>query len=78
MSQKEETQSNDKVEENEENEEKEYDLSIPAGAGIDDPVRVYLKEMGKVDLLTKEEEVELAQRIEAGDEQARQELTEAI
>ena len=77
MSQKEETQSNDKVEENEENEEKEYDLSIPAGAGIDDPVRVYLKEMGKVDLLTKEEEVELAQRIEAGDEQARQELTEA-
>ncbi|MBF8435770.1 RNA polymerase sigma factor RpoD [Halanaerobiaceae bacterium Z-7014] len=77
MSQKEETQSNDKIEENEENEEKEYDLSIPAGAGIDDPVRVYLKEMGKVDLLTKEEEVELAQRIEAGDEQARQELTEA-
>lgn len=77
MSQKEETQSNDKVEENEENEEKEYDLSIPAGAGIDDPVRVYLKEMGKVDLLTKEEEVELAQRIEAGDDQARQELTEA-
>ncbi len=77
MSQKEETQSNDKVEENDENEEKEYDLSIPAGAGIDDPVRVYLKEMGKVDLLTKEEEVELAQRIEAGDEQARQELTEA-
>ncbi len=77
MSQKEETQSNDKVEENGENEEKEYDLSIPAGAGIDDPVRVYLKEMGKVDLLTKEEEVELAQRIEAGDDQARQELTEA-
>lgn len=77
MSQKEETQSNDKIEENEENEEKEYDLSIPAGAGIDDPVRVYLKEMGKVDLLTKEEEVELAQRIEEGDEQARQELTEA-
>ncbi|MFW6378092.1 MAG: RNA polymerase sigma factor RpoD [Bacillota bacterium] len=77
MSQKEETQSNDKVEENDENEKKEYDLSIPAGAGIDDPVRVYLKEMGKVDLLTKEEEVELAQRIEAGDEQARQELTEA-
>ncbi|MGM0414751.1 MAG: RNA polymerase sigma factor RpoD [Bacillota bacterium] len=77
MSQKEETQSNDKVEENDENEEKEYDLSIPAGAGIDDPVRVYLKEMGKVDLLTKEEEVELAQRIEAGDDQARQELTEA-
>ncbi|MFW5790799.1 MAG: RNA polymerase sigma factor RpoD [Bacillota bacterium] len=77
MSQKEETQSNDKVEENNENEKKEYDLSIPAGAGIDDPVRVYLKEMGKVDLLTKEEEVELAQRIEAGDEQARQELTEA-
>jgi len=77
MSQKEETQSNDKVEENDENEEKEYDLSIPAGAGIDDPVRVYLKEMGKVDLLTKDEEVELAQRIEAGDDQARQELTEA-
>ncbi|MGM0420379.1 MAG: RNA polymerase sigma factor RpoD [Bacillota bacterium] len=67
---------NTEAEETEE-EEKDYDLSIPAGAGIDDPVRVYLKEMGKVDLLTKEEEVELAKRIEQGDKQAKQELTEA-
>ena len=61
----------------EETEEKELDLSIPDGAGIDDSVRVYLKEMGKVDLLTKEEEVELAKRVEQGDDEARRQLTEA-
>jgi len=61
----------------EETEEKELDLSIPDGAGIDDSVRVYLKEMGKVDLLTKEEEVELAKRVEKGDKEARRQLTEA-
>ncbi|MEC9488329.1 MAG: RNA polymerase sigma factor RpoD [Halanaerobium sp.] len=58
-------------------EEKELDLSIPHGKGIEDPVRMYLKEIGKVDLLTKEEEVELAKRIEQGDEEARQHLIEA-
>ncbi|MFW6280666.1 MAG: RNA polymerase sigma factor RpoD [Halanaerobium sp.] len=68
-----------KVENNEEDnkEDSELDLSIPDGAGIDDSVRVYLKEMGKVDLLDKEEEVELAKRIEQGDQEAKKELTEA-
>ncbi|MFN2339720.1 MAG: sigma-70 factor domain-containing protein, partial [Halanaerobium sp.] len=60
-----------------EEEENDLDLSIPDGAGIDDSVRVYLKEMGKVDLLDKEEEVELAKRIEQGDQEARAQLTEA-
>jgi len=75
MSQKEVTSKNN--EDNEDNEDKELDLSIPAGAGIDDSVRVYLKQMGKVDLLTKEEEVAIAKRIEKGEEKAKQELTEA-
>jgi RNA polymerase primary sigma factor len=68
-----------KVEDNKKDnkDEKELDLSIPDGAGIDDSVRVYLKEMGKVDLLDKEEEVALAKRIEQGDQEAKKELTEA-
>lgn len=53
------------------------DLSVPDGKGIDDPVRMYLQGIGKVDLLTKEEEVELAKRIEEGDETAKQKLVEA-
>ena len=50
---------------------------VQKGAKVDDPVRMYLKEIGKVDLLTMDEEIELAKRIEAGDESAKAELAEA-
>jgi len=53
------------------------DLSVPPGVKINDPVRMYLKEIGRVDLLTAEEETELAKRIEQGDEEARKRLAEA-
>ena len=53
------------------------DITIPDGVGIDDPVRMYLKEIGKVPLLTAEEEVELAQRMENGDIAAKRKLIEA-
>lgn len=57
--------------------EKELDLSLPEGINIDDPVRMYLKEIGKVALLSAEEEVELAKRMEAGDDEAKKKLAEA-
>lgn len=60
-----------------EDDDSELDLSIPQGVGIDDPVRMYLKEIGKVDLLTAEEEVDLAQRMEQGDMEAKRQLVEA-
>ncbi|MEW6307566.1 MAG: RNA polymerase sigma factor RpoD [Bacillota bacterium] len=58
-------------------EEPEVDLSVPDGVAIDDPVRMYLKEIGRVSLLNAEEEVEFAKRIEAGDEDAKRRLAEA-
>ncbi|ODS49669.1 MAG: RNA polymerase primary sigma factor [Halanaerobium sp. 4-GBenrich] len=70
---------NSKLEDNSDDEDDDsgLDLSVPKGVGIDDPVRMYLKEIGKVDLLTAAEEVELAKRIEQGDEWAKQQLVEA-
>lgn len=53
------------------------DLSVPDGIGLEDPVRMYLKEIGKVPLLSAEEEIEYAQRMEAGDEEAKKRLAEA-
>lgn len=53
------------------------DLSIPEGVSIEDPVRMYLKEIGKVPLLTADEEVELARRMEEGDMEAKKKLAEA-
>ena len=53
------------------------DMSVPDGVSIEDPVRMYLKEIGNVPLLSAEEEVELAKRMEAGDEKAKQKLAEA-
>ncbi|SHG96466.1 RNA polymerase sigma factor RpoD [Tepidibacter thalassicus] len=53
------------------------DLSLPKGISIDDPVRMYLKEIGKIPLLSAQEEIELAKRMEEGDEIAKKRLVEA-
>ncbi|HBI73933.1 MAG TPA: RNA polymerase sigma factor RpoD [Lachnospiraceae bacterium] len=58
-------------------ETEEIDISIPEGINIDDPVRMYLKEIGKVPLLSSDEEIELAKRMEQGDEEAKKRLAEA-
>ena len=65
------------LDEEEEVELDKIDLSVPEGVSIEDPVRMYLKEIGKVSLLTAEEEIELAQRMEQGDEDAKKRLAEA-
>jgi RNA polymerase primary sigma factor len=59
------------------NGEIDVDATVPKGIAVDDPVRMYLKEIGKVPLLTADEEVELAKRMEKGDEEAKKKLCEA-
>ena len=65
------------MEENEEFSAEAEDLSVPEGIATDDPVRMYLKEIGKVPLLTADEELEIAKRMAAGDEEARKKLSES-
>ncbi len=67
----------DIVLEPEEEEIEEIDYSLPEGISIEDPVRMYLKEIGKVPLLSIDEEVELAKRMAAGDQDAKKRLAEA-
>lgn len=65
------------IQEEEEIDIENIDLSVPEGISVEDPVRMYLKEIGKVSLLSSEDEIELAKKIELGDDEAKQKLTEA-
>ncbi len=65
------------VDDDDEIEVEKIDLSVPDGVSIEDPVRMYLKEIGKVSLLSAEEEIELAKRMELGDQEAKKRLAEA-
>ena len=67
----------DGLDDEEEVELDKIDLSVPEGVSIEDPVRMYLKEIGKVSLLSADEEIELAKRMEKGDEAAKKRLAEA-
>ena len=67
----------EKMDDEEEIELDKIDLSVPEGVSIEDPVRMYLKEIGKVSLLTADEEIELAKRMEQGDEEAKKMLIAA-
>ena len=64
-------------EEEEESQLDQLDLSVPEGIGVEDPVRMYLKEIGKIPLLTTDQEIELAKRMELGDQLAKKRLAEA-
>ncbi len=66
-----------KLDEEDEVDMENIDLSVPEGISIEDPVRMYLKEIGKVPLLSAEDEIRLAQRMEEGDEEAKKQLAEA-
>ncbi len=65
------------VSDDDEDTDSDIDLSVPEGISIDDPVRMYLKEIGKVNLLSADEEVDLAKRMAQGDDEAKRKLAEA-